>query len=143
MWADTLLVAERAHVHLLLSWGGIGIVLGLLVITTVGRLRRSPLLFHFGAQCIAWGMVESLYAFTALRSLALRDLGAATQLDRVLWMNLGLDAGYVAVGVAVALSGWLFGRRLGAVGAGVAVTVQGLALILLHASFLLQLERFV
>lgn len=143
MWADTLLVAERAHLQILLFWGGTGIALGLLVIATVGRPRRSPLLFNFGAQCVAWGVVESLYAFTALQSLSLRDLDRATQLDRLLWLNVGLDTGYVAVGAAVAVSGWLFGRRHGALGAGAAIAVQGLALVLLHASFLLQLEQFV
>lgn len=143
MWADTLLVAERAHLHILLAWGGAGVALGLLLVITVGRPGRSPLLLHFGAQCVAWGVVESMYAFVALRSLALRDLGGATRLDRLLWLNLGLDAGYVAVGAAVALSGWLLGRRFGALGAGAAVAVQGLALFLLHATVLLQLEQFV
>jgi hypothetical protein len=143
VWADTLLVAERAYLHTLLLWGGVGLALGLLLVTTVGRLRRSSLLFHFGMQCVAWGGLESLFAFTALRSVALRDLGGATQLDRLLWLNLGLDTGYVAVGIAVALSGWLLGRRNGALGAGAAVVVQGLALFLLHARFLLLLEQFV
>ncbi len=143
MWADTLLVAERAHLHTVLAWGGIGLALGFGLVTTLGRLRRSPLLFHFGAQCIAWGAVESLFAFIALRSIALRDLGGATQLDRLLWLNLGLDTGYVAVGIAIALSGWLLGRRHGALGAGAAVAVQGLALFLLHARFVLLLEQFV
>ena len=128
---------------MLLAWGGIGVALGLLLVLTVGRLRRSPLLFHFGAQCIAWGAVESLYAFSALRSLALRDLDAATRLDHLLWLNVGLDTGYVAVGTAVAVTGWLLGRRQGALGAGAAVIVQGLALIVLHAIFLSQLEQFV
>ena len=143
MWADTLLVAERAHLHILQAWGGVAVAIGLVLVATLGRLRRSPLLFHFGAQCVVWGAVESLFAFTALRSLALRDLGGATQLDRLLWLNLGLDTGYVAVGAAVALSGWLLGRRHGALGAGLAVAVHGLALFLLHATFLLQLEQFV
>ena len=127
----------------MLVWGVTGVVVGLALIATVGRMRRSPLLFHFGAQSAAWGTVEALYALTANRSLGLRDLGGATQLDRLLWLNVGLDTGYVAVGIAVALSGWLLGRRHGALGAGAAVAVQGLALFLLHARFLLALERFV
>lgn len=143
MWADTLFVAERAYLNTLLIWGLVAIALGLVLLATAGRLRRSPLLFHFAAQCVAWGAVEGLFAFTALRTLALRDLGAATQLDRFLWLNLGLDTGYVAVGATVALSGWLIARRHGAVGAGAAIIVQGLALFLLHARFLLLLEQFV
>lgn len=143
MWADTLLVAERAHLHLLLLWGSASIGLGLLLLVTAGRLRRSPLIFHFAAQSAVWGGIESAFAFSALRSLPLRDLGAATLLDRLLWLNLGLEIGYVAVGATVAVSAWLLGRRYGGVGAGVAITVQGLALFVLDARFLALLERFV
>ena len=80
---------------------------------------------------------------SGLRSLQLRDLGAATRLDRFLWLNLGLDTGYVAVGAAIALSAWLLGRRYGGVGAGVAIVVQGLALAVITARLLLALEQFV
>jgi hypothetical protein len=53
------------------------------------------------------------------------------RLDRFVWLNIGLDAGYVAVGATLALLGWRFGRRLGLVGAGIGVIVQGLALTVL------------
>ena len=53
-------------------------------------------------------------------------------------MNLGLDAGYVAVGVTLALTGWLLGRRLAPVGAGIGIVVQGIALIALDALVLAQ-----
>jgi hypothetical protein len=143
VWADTLLGAERLHLHTLLAWGGASVALGLLLLATVARQRRSPLIFHFAAQCAAWGAVECAFAAAGVHSLVLRDLGAATQLDRFLWLNLGLDTGYVAVGAVVAISGWLLGRRHGAVGAGAAIIVQGLALFVLNARFLLLLEQFV
>jgi hypothetical protein len=113
------------------------------LLLTVGRPRRSPLIFHFAVQCIAWGATEVAFAGSGLHALVLRDLGAATQLDRFLWLNLGLDTGYVAVGATVALSGWLLARRYGALGAGAAIAVQGLALFVLHARFLFALEQFV
>lgn len=127
----------------MLAWGAASIVLGILLLATAGRPRRSPLLFHFALQCAVWGGIEAAFAAEGIRTLALRDLAGATQLDRLLWLNLGLDTGYVAAGAAVGLTGWLLARRQGAIGAGAAVVVQGLALLLLHARFLLSLERVV
>ena len=142
MWADALLAAERAHLHQLLLWGGASCALGVLLLVTVGRPRQSPLVFHFAAQSVAWGAVILAFGMTGLRSLQLRDFSGATRLDRFLWLNLGLDIGYVAVGAAIALSAWLLGRRHGGVGAGVAIVVQGLALAVITARLLVILERF-
>ena len=141
MWADALFSAEKAHLHQLLLWGGASIAAGVLLLLTAGRPRRSPLIFHFSLQSVAWGTVVAVIAFAELRSLAMRDLAGATHLDRFLWLNLGLDIGYVAVGVTIACAGWIFGRRNGAIGAGVAIVVQGLALAVLAGRFLLILEQ--
>lgn len=143
MWADALLGAERAHLQQLMLWGGASGVLGLLLLATVGRPRRSPLVFHFAAQSVAWGAVVLAVAGSGLRSLTLRDLGSATRLDRLAWLNLGLETGYVAVGATIALSAWLLGRRYGGVGAGLAIVVQGLGLAVITARLLLILEQFV
>lgn len=143
MWADALLGAERAHLHQLMLWGGASGICGLLLLATIGRPRRSPLVFHFAAQSVAWGAVIFAVAASGLRTLDLRDLGAATRLDRFLWLNLGLETGYVAVGLAIALCAWLLGRRYGGVGAGLAIVVQGLGLAVITARLLLILEQFV
>ena len=124
-------------------WGGASLVAGVLLLLVARPARRSPLLFHFALQTAAWGAIDLLLALGSLRGVALRDLAGATRLDRFLWLNVGLDAGYVAVGTSIALCAWLLGRRLGGIGAGVAVVVQGLALLLLDARFLLILERSV
>src|SRR5512132_712531 len=120
-------------------WGGASCILGVLLLVTTGGPRRSPIVFHFAAQSVAWGAVVLAVGASGLRSLQLRDLGAATRLDRFLWLNLGLDTGYVAVGAAIAMSAWLLGRRYGGVGAGVAIVVQGLALALNTALLLIAL----
>lgn len=124
-------------------WGGASGICGLLLLATIGRPRRSPLVFHFAAQSVAWGAVIFAVAASGLRTLDLRDLGAATRLDRFLWLNLGLETGYVAVGLAIALCAWLLGRRYGGVGAGLAIVVQGLGLAVITARLLLILEQFV
>jgi hypothetical protein len=41
----------------------------------------------------------------------------------------------VAVGATLAIAGWRLGRRPGAVGAGVAIIVQGIALLVFDAGF--------
>ena len=142
MWADTLLAAEHAHIVRLLLWGGGSAIVGtaLLAWLHAGR-RRSALLEQFGLQTAAWGAAEVALAAIARLSMGPRDLASATRLDRLLWLELGLDGGYVLVGLTLLVSGWLLGRRLGMVGAGLAVVVQGVALALLHLLLAGQISR--
>ncbi len=142
MWADTLLSAERAHLFRLALWGGASLLIGTVLVATlrVGR-QRSALLEHFGAQTAAWGAVELGIALLRHRSLSLRDLASATRLDRVLWLNIGLDVGFVLVGFTLAALGWRAARRLGLVGAGIGVILQGTALVLLDLVLAGQISR--
>lgn len=142
MWADTLLAAERAHLLRLVLWGGVSVVLGttLLVFLKV-RGQRSPLLDQFAVQTAAWGAIDLALAANGLRTLALRDLAGATRLDRFLWLNIGLDAGYVLVGLTLVIAGWRIGRRPGLIGAGVGVIVQGTTLALLDVGLASQISR--
>ena len=142
MWADTLLTAEGAHLLRLLLWGAASLLVGtgLLAWLRLGA-RRSALLEQFAIQTAAWGTAELALAGLARASLAMRDLTAATRLDRLLWLNLGLDAGYAMLGLALALVGWRLARHLGYVGAGIAIVVQGGALALLDLTFALQISR--
>ncbi len=142
MWADTLLAAERAHVIRLLVWGGGSLVAGtaLLAWLRAGR-RRSALLEHFGLQTAAWGAVELSLGLILRGSLAVRDLSGATRLDRFLWLNVGLDGGYLLVGATLVVTGWSLGRRMGMVGAGIAVVLQGIALALLDLVLASQISR--
>ena len=136
MYADTLLQLERTHLLRLLAWGATCVLLGTLLLATLAATRRrSPLLAHFGIQTTAWGAIDLALAAWFWRGLALRDLAAATRLDRLVWLNVGLDAGYVFVGAALAIVGWRLARSHALVGAGVAVVVQGLALALLDLQF--------
>jgi hypothetical protein len=142
MWADTLLAAERAHLIRLVAWGGISVLVGtaLLAWLRAGG-RRSALLEQFAIQIAAWGAVDLVRAALGRSSLIPRDLAAATRLDRVLWLNIGLDIGYLLVGTALALTGWRLGRRLGLVGAGMGVIVQGTALLVLDLLLASQISR--
>lgn len=142
MWADTLLAAEGAHLLRLLLWGAASLLVGtgLLAWLRLGA-HRSTLLEQFAIQTAAWGAVEVALAALARASLGMRDLTGATRLDRLLWLNLGLDAGYVMLGLALAVAGWRLARHLGYVGAGIAIVLQGGALALLDLTFAIQISR--
>lgn len=136
MWSDTLLALERAHLVRFLLWGAMSVVsgTGLLAWITIGRFP-SPLLRGFSKQTAAWGVVVLAVAGMRLLRSADRDLGAATVLDRMLWLSVGLDIGLVLAGATLAIAAWTMGRRLGAVGAGVAIVVQATGLLVLDLHF--------
>lgn len=142
MWADTLLAAERAHLIRLSVWGGASLLVGSALLGLL-RMRghRSSLLDHFGIQTAAWGALILDLALAGLQHLELRDLAGATRLDRFLWLNIGLDTGYVMVGVTLLVLGWRMKQRLGLVGAGLAVMMQGSALALMDLVLASQVSR--
>lgn len=140
MWADALLALERTHLLRLTLWGGASVLVGTLMLALLAvRTQRSPLLQHFAIQTAAWGAVDLAIAAWARTGLALRDLDGATRLVNILWLNVGLDIGYAAVGLTLALAAWRLGPRWGAVGAGIGVIVQGLALALLDLVLLAEI----
>ena len=132
MWSDTLYALERANLLRVAVWGGASVLVGTAIFALLAARRAdSPLLKHFALQLVAWGAIDLALIGWAWRGLAMRDLAGATKLDRLLWLNVGLDVGYVAVGVTLAACAWTLGRRLGGVGAGLGVVVQGAALLVL------------
>jgi hypothetical protein len=142
MWADTLEAAERIHLLRLLVWAAASILAGTAVLTwlRVGA-RRSPVLKHFAIQAAVWGLADALFAVVLLPRVAPRDIASATRLDRILWLSIGLDTGCVLVGLTLIVAGWRMGRRLGLVGAGIGVVVQGGALVLLDLVLAARISR--
>ena len=142
MWADTLLAVERAHLIRLMMWGGASLFSGTVLLGLMRiRGRRSELLDHFGIQTTAWGGIELALALLGLLQLEIRDHAGATRLDRILWLNIGLDVGFVMVGITLLVLGWRLTRRMELVGAGLAVIVQGLALAMLGLVLAGQISR--
>lgn len=136
MWSDTLLTLERAHLLRLLAWGGTSVVAGTgLLAALVVRRTDSVLLRSFAIQTSLWGLVNLAIAALGLFGTPERDLGSAVRLDRMLWFSMGLDIGLVLVGITLAGTGWIVGRRLGAVGAGIGLLVQGAGLLVLDLRF--------
>jgi hypothetical protein len=144
MWADTLLAAERAHLLRLLAWGAASVLAGTALLAWhLIRGRGTSLIEHFAIQTTAWGAAELAFGAIAIASLALRDLAGATRLDRFLWLGIGLDVGFLLVGLVLVATGWRLGsgRRYGIVGAGTGIVVQGAALFLLHLTLAAQISR--
>jgi hypothetical protein len=142
VWSDIVLGAERDHLVVLFFWCALSILAATAVVTllTVRRIR-SPLLTHFAAQMAGWGIVLALIALYEWRDLQLRDLAGAARLERLVWMNVGLDVGYAAVGITLVLAGHRLARSAAAMGAGVGILVQGLALLLLDVHFAALVSR--
>lgn len=142
MWADSLQLAEQQHLVRLFVWSEASILVGgVMLAILLWKRVESPMLRHFALQTAAWGGVILILAYIAWRGLGPRDHAAAVQLDRLVWLNIGLDLGYLAVGVTLAVTGWTTARRLGLVGAGSAIVLQGSMLALLDYVFAQQIAR--
>lgn len=150
MWADVILRAEQQHVLYLLLWSAASILAGtslaVLVLarrggTAAARMAGSGMLGHFAAQTAIWGFAELITAGVEWRGLALRDLSAAARLEHSLWFSSGLELGIAVAGAGIAITAWRLARRLGLVGAGIAVVVQSLALLWLDLQLLAIVSR--
>jgi hypothetical protein len=132
---EELLALERGHLVRLLTWAIASMVLGLLAWRSARRRAAHGQAWwrHFGIQTAAWGAVDLLIVALAWGGLEPRDLSGAIALDRFLWLNIGLDAGYAMVGITLFALGLRAPRRSGLVGAGTAIVVQGVALAILDA----------
>lgn len=142
MWSDTLLALERAHLLRLLAWGGMSVVAGtgLLAWLTIRR-HNSALLRAFAVQTSLWGFAHLAITASRMLRVADRDLASAMHLTRVLWFSVGLEVGFLLVGITLAGAGWILGRRLGVVGAGIGVLVQAAGLLVLDLRFVSFISR--
>ena len=140
MWADTLLAAERTHLLQLALWAMASVVAGTaLFLVPAMRRQSSPLLRQFAIQWTGWGVAELLVVWASRTGLDLRDLAAARQLERFLWLSCGLELGVIAVGMTLSIMSWVVGRRAAGVGAGIGVATQGAALLILDLPFAMAL----
>ena len=144
MWSDTLLAAERSHLIHLVLWAATTAIVGTGIVATLTiRRMTAPILLWFGVQSLAWGLIELMLTAIGFQSLAMRDVSGATRLDRLTWFAAGLDVGIVATGAAIVAVAWMFGRRLGAVGAGLGIVVQGLGMLVMNLTFASLLAQLV
>jgi hypothetical protein len=130
---------ERALARTTVGWGLGSMAAGLLL---AAAQRRRPWWRAFGLQNAGWGAVDLLVAILAERLQDRRMLrhpgpyapGALeaerARFFRVLLVNVVADAGYVGLGVALARH-----RPRRAAGAGAAIAIQGVFLLLHDAHY--------
>lgn len=152
MWADTLQHAEQLHLLRVCFWGGLSVLAGtaLLVLALMHR-RASAIIVRFGTVCVLFGAAEIVVAALDYQRVPLRDLSAATRLDRIAWLLLGLYIGLSGVGIAVMLSSYTTARReskepeanrgFSLVGAGAATLLHGIALATLDLLLIASISR--
>jgi hypothetical protein len=144
MWSDTLLAAERSHLIRIAIWAFTSAVVGTAFVTVIAVRRVSaPIVLWFAIQTLAWGSLELIVTAARWFAMSMRDVSAATRLDRVTWFAVGIDVGIVAVGMTSALLAWRLTRNLRAFGGGLGVVVQGLGLLVLDLTFASILARLV
>jgi hypothetical protein len=142
VFADTLFRAEQQHLLRLFVWCGLSILAGTALAATLAVRRiRSPLLTHFATQMAIWGGVLGALSIMRWTTLAMRDLSGAARLERLVWLNIGLDVGYVGIGAALAVAAWKLGRRAGLLGGAIAVAIHGLALVVIDLQFAAVISR--
>ena len=134
MFADTLLRAQQEQLFRIVAWGVGSLVVGLAVLLATMRRRHSTaLLRSFCVQLAGWGAVEIGYAVWGYHTLRMLDFAGATHLERVVWLNLGLDAGAGAAGLALIGYGWRrAARREVLLGSGAGLLLQGAALLVIN-----------
>jgi len=144
MWSDTLLAAERSHLIRIVIWAITSAVVGTtFVMIIAARRARAPIVLWFAIQTLAWGSVELIITAARWSALSMRDVSAATRLDRLTWFAIGVDVGIIVAGMTAALMAWRLTRNLRAFGGGLGVVVQGLGLLVLDLTFATTLARLV
>lgn len=126
----------------LFIWAALSILSGTATaVLLVVRRTHSPLLKHFALQMAGWGIAVALFAGAWWPGIALRDVSGATRLVRWIWLSSGFDLGLVVVGATVAALGYRLARSAASLGAGAAIAVQALALLLLDLHFAALISR--
>ena len=144
MWSDTLLAAERSHLIRIAVWAFTSAVLGTAFVAILAlRRANAPIVSWFAIQTLAWGSLELIVTAARWSALSMRDVSAATRLDRLTWLGIGIDVGIIGAGMTAAILAWRLSRNLRVFGGGLGVVVQGLGLLVLDLTFASILARLV
>jgi hypothetical protein len=96
---------------------------------------------NFGLQFLVWGLIDGIIVAIGLRDTTRLDITGIIGLREFLWLNEGLDIGYVAVGITLFLVGKHANYSAKLVGAGSSVFIQGAVLLLLDSILIWQLPN--
>ncbi|MFZ5482367.1 MAG: DUF6992 family protein [Myxococcota bacterium] len=129
--------ASRGHFTRLAVFGGFSLAGGGVA---MALSRDEPALLHFGLHNAIGGASNVAFGLLALPSTdAPRTFEGLARTRETMALNVGLDAGYVAAGLAMGLLGQDEHPAIG--GAGWAIAVQGAGLLVLDAIYWRALPR--
>gem|GEM_PF-1245085 len=134
--------AEEDHLRRLGIWGAASVLggAGLLALSMPGVVvdDGAGALQGFGIQSVAWGTINlaivGIGAVVPRAPITDRDdaLAAEDDLAKVLWVNVGLDVGYLMVGGTLAAASQLGAEpRVDVFSHGVGIATQGAGLLVL------------
>lgn len=142
MWADLVLRAERQHAVELLAWAALSLIMAMAsFVVTKGRRGQSALLTAFATQLALWAVVTAALGAIELGQLTMRDLSAATRLDRIMWARAGLDVGIIGIGAVFGGASYVLTRSQRGLGAAAAIAAQGLALLVIDLRLIAVISR--
>lgn len=109
----------QAHLVRVIAWAVVNLLMGVVLLA---RRDTGPIARAFAVQLVAWAAINLV--------LAAFGWDGRRPSPEFLWLNVGLDVGYLAVGTTMVLTGRRFqSPRLR--GSGWGVLPQGLALFAL------------
>ncbi|HNC95962.1 MAG TPA: hypothetical protein PKY30_08325 [Myxococcota bacterium] len=142
LWAEPgeqAALQERRHLIRLGAWAGTS-ALGGTVILVAGR--KDPFYRHLGIQSIGWSLING-----AIVAASWKGTEEAKTAEQRAWsrefvnLNLGLDVAYMGVGITLTWTGLQEPQRRGLAGAGLGISIQGAALLILDAILLAQYPK--
>jgi hypothetical protein len=142
-WADSLLALERLFFLKLAVWGALSVIVGTGLLALARRDgQRSSLLSSLALTLITAGSIELIAALLCRHGARLRDLGAATSLDRALWMVAGIALGWTSAAVLIgARSRSRMPAASAIMGMATAIAVHGAAIAILALQLAFALVR--
>jgi hypothetical protein len=124
------MILQLLHEHgfRLVVWSTISLILGSLVALRQTRSRPenadpSKFMLGFGSITAGWSLINFVFAFLTLTTNAPPEKQA---LIDMLHVNQILNVGYIVAGIILLFNNRAYGR-----GAGLAVTIQGIGLLVL------------
>jgi hypothetical protein len=133
-WPDELgglRLELRDHLKRLAIWSGISVLVG---IKLIGLFANAEVVRSAGVMTAGWAVVNLIIVGASWNG---KPPASRAQFREFIWLNQGLNAGYVGVGLALALAG----SSAAVVGSGWAVVPQGLALLVLDGILLRRVPR--
>jgi hypothetical protein len=133
-WPDELgelRLELRDHLKRLAIWSAISVLVGIKLIALFGgsEMGRSA-----GVMTAGWAAVNLIIVAASWNG---KPPASRSQFREFIWLNQGLNSGYMAVGLTLVLAS----SSASAVGSGWAVIPQGLALLVMDGILLRRVPR--